>query len=76
MLKSVAGRFGAAARHASAGQKVYVVGVGMTKFEKPGSRKNFDYPEMCKEACERSLEDAGGTRFSPKLDFYQSLVQI
>ena len=26
-------------------QKVYVVGVGMTKFEKPGSRE-WDYPDM------------------------------
>ena len=26
------------------GRKVYVIGVGMTKFEKPGRRDNFDYP--------------------------------
>ena len=26
--------------------KVYVVGVGMTKFEKPGRRENWDYPQM------------------------------
>jgi NaMN:DMB phosphoribosyltransferase len=58
MLRSVA-RFGAVCRYASAGQKVYVVGVGMTKFEKPGSRKNFDYPDMSKEAVERAMEDAG-----------------
>merc|ERR1712055_570744 len=25
--------------------KTYVVGVGMTKFEKPGRRENFDYPD-------------------------------
>ncbi len=31
------------------GKKVYVVGVGMTKFEKPGS-KDWDYPDMAKEA--------------------------
>ena len=31
------------------GRKVYVVGVGMTKFEKPGS-KAWDYPDMAKEA--------------------------
>jgi hypothetical protein len=30
--------------------KVYVIGVGMTKFEKPGSRENFDYPDMAKES--------------------------
>ena len=29
--------------------KVYVIGVGMTKFEKPGSRA-WDYPDMAKEA--------------------------
>lgn len=55
MLRRAA--FCQAVRHA--GSKVYVVGVGMTKFEKPGSRKNFDYPEMSKEACERAMEDAG-----------------
>ena len=48
-----------AVRHASIGSKTYVVGVGMTKFEKPGSRKNFDYPQMSKEAIERAMEDAG-----------------
>ncbi|XP_061587289.1 sterol carrier protein 2 [Cololabis saira] len=35
---------------------VYVVGVGMTKFDKPGAR---DYPEMAKEAGEKALADAG-----------------
>jgi sterol carrier protein 2 len=37
---------------------VYVVGVGMTKFEKPGS-KEWDYPDMAKEAGTRALQDAG-----------------
>jgi len=46
-------------RAASSGNRVFVVGVGMTKFEKPGSRKNFDYPEMSREACQRAMEDAG-----------------
>ena len=40
------------------GRKVYVVGVGMTKFEKPGS-KDWDYPAMVKEAGSKALEDAG-----------------
>jgi len=40
------------------GSKVYVVGVGMTKFEKPGSRE-WDYPDMAREAGTRALEDAG-----------------
>jgi acetyl-CoA acetyltransferase len=39
-------------------RKVFVVGVGMTKFEKPGSR-NWDYPDMVKEAGEKALADAG-----------------
>ena len=30
-------------------RKVYVVGVGMTKFEKPGGR-DWDYPDMAREA--------------------------
>lgn len=40
------------------GRKVFVVGVGMTKFEKPGSR-DWDYPDMVKEAGTMALEDAG-----------------
>jgi len=39
-------------------RKVYVIGVGMTKFEKPGSR-DWDYPDMAKEAGTKALEDAG-----------------
>lgn len=38
--------------------KIYVIGVGMTKFEKPGRRDNFDYPEMAKEAVTKALKDA------------------
>jgi len=40
------------------GRKVFVIGVGMTKFEKPGSR-DWDYPAMAKEAGSRALADAG-----------------
>jgi acetyl-CoA acetyltransferase len=39
-------------------RKVYVVGVGMTKFEKPGA-KAWDYPDMAKEAGTKALADAG-----------------
>lgn len=42
-------------------RKVFVVGVGMTKFEKPGRRQDFDYPDMAKEAGTKALEDAGLT---------------
>ncbi|XP_026468278.1 non-specific lipid-transfer protein-like isoform X2 [Ctenocephalides felis] len=38
--------------------KVYVIGVGMTKFEKPGSRDDFDYPQMAKEAVTKAMADA------------------
>lgn len=38
--------------------KVYVVGVGMTKFEKPGRRENFDYPQMATESVNKALKDA------------------
>src|SRR5688572_25119976 len=40
------------------GQKVFVAGVGMTKFEKPGSR-DWDYPDMVREAGGAALQDAG-----------------
>ncbi len=39
--------------------KVYVVGVGMTKFEKPGRREDWDYPQMAKESGTKALSDAG-----------------
>ena len=41
------------------GRKVFVVGVGMTKFEKPGRREGWDYPDMALEAGTKALEDAG-----------------
>ena len=40
-------------------ERVYVVGVGMTKFEKPGRREGWDYPHMAKESGTKALEDAG-----------------
>ena len=53
----------AGARCFSTGQvprgKVYVIGVGMTKFEKPGRREDFDYPDMAAEAANNALADAG-----------------
>ncbi len=39
-------------------ERAFVVGVGMTKFEKPG-RREWDYPDMAKEAGTKALEDAG-----------------
>jgi acetyl-CoA acetyltransferase len=41
------------------GRKVYVVGVGMTKFEKPGRLEGWDYPQMAKESGTKALQDAG-----------------
>jgi acetyl-CoA acyltransferase len=38
--------------------RTFVIGVGMTKFEKPGSR-DWDYPDMAKEAGTKALQDAG-----------------
>ncbi|MDF0532321.1 lipid-transfer protein [Tsukamurella sp. 8F] len=38
--------------------RVFVIGVGMTKFEKPGSRE-WDYPDMARESGSKALEDAG-----------------
>lgn len=40
------------------GRKVFIAGVGMTKFEKPG-RREWDYPDMAYEAGTKALEDAG-----------------
>ncbi|HWH44013.1 MAG TPA: lipid-transfer protein [Thermoleophilaceae bacterium] len=38
--------------------RAFIVGVGMTKFEKPGSR-DWDYPDMVREAGTKALDDAG-----------------
>jgi len=40
-------------------QRVFVCGVGMTKFEKPGRREDFDYPDMVRECVTQALGDAG-----------------
>ncbi len=42
----------------SNGNRTYVIGVGMTKFDKPGTKEG-DYPDWAKEAGEKALEDAG-----------------
>ncbi len=39
--------------------RVFVVGVGMTKFEKPGRREGWDYPDMARESGTNALKDAG-----------------
>jgi acetyl-CoA acyltransferase len=39
-------------------QRTYVIGVGMTKFDKPGTKEG-DYPDWAKEAGTKALEDAG-----------------
>jgi acetyl-CoA acetyltransferase len=38
--------------------RTYVVGVGMTKFDKPGT-KDGDYPDWAREAGAKALDDAG-----------------
>src|SRR5437764_13187755 len=39
-------------------QRTYVIGVGMTKFDKPGTKEG-DYPDWAKEAGAKALADAG-----------------
>src|ERR1700741_3159623 len=41
--------------------RVFVIGVGMTKFEKPGRREGWDYPAMAQESGTKALDDAGIT---------------
>src|SRR5438067_9223058 len=38
--------------------RTFVIGVGMTKFDKPGTKEG-DYPDWAKEAGTKALEDAG-----------------
>jgi len=39
--------------------RVFVIGVGMTKFIKPGKPENPDYHIMAKQAVNRALKDSG-----------------
>ncbi|KAM5160529.1 sterol carrier protein 2 isoform 2-T2 [Callospermophilus lateralis] len=39
-------------------RRVFVVGVGMTKFVKPGVENSKDYPDLAKEAGQKALADA------------------
>ena len=39
-------------------QRTFVIGVGMTKFDKPGTKEG-DYPDWAEEAGRKALEDAG-----------------
>lgn len=39
--------------------RVFVVGTGMTKFEKPGRREGWAFPDMVKESVPAALKDAG-----------------
>ena len=38
--------------------RTFVIGVGMTKFDKPGAKEG-DYPDWAREAGSKALEDAG-----------------
>ena len=40
------------------GNRTFVIGVGMTRFEKPGAKEG-DYPDWAKEAGDMALADAG-----------------
>ncbi|XP_028641616.1 non-specific lipid-transfer protein [Grammomys surdaster] len=39
-------------------RRVFVVGVGMTKFMKPGGENSRDYPDLAREAGQKALADA------------------
>jgi sterol carrier protein 2 len=41
--------------------KVFVVGVGMTRFEKPGRKKDWDYTDYVLEAASKALIDSNLT---------------
>ena len=52
-------------------QKTYVIGVGMTKFDKPGTKEG-DYPDWAKEAGEKALADAG-IRYDEVEEAYEAI---
>jgi acetyl-CoA acetyltransferase len=41
------------------GERIFVIGVGMTDFVKPSARPDWDYPDMVREAGAQALDDAG-----------------
>ncbi|XP_057567056.1 sterol carrier protein 2 [Hippopotamus amphibius kiboko] len=48
----------AAASRSPPQNRVFVVGVGMTKFTKPGAENSRDYPDLAGEAGQKALADA------------------
>ena len=42
-------------------RKVFICGVGMTRFEKPGYKPDWDYPDIVKECVNKALKDANIT---------------
>ncbi|BDX33670.1 lipid-transfer protein [Mycobacterium antarcticum] len=54
--------------------RVFVVGTGMTKFEKPGRRENWNFPDMVKESVPAALADAG-LEYSDIQTAFASFVQ-
>eukprot|EP01104_Vermistella_antarctica_P007554 TRINITY_DN1852_c0_g1_i2.p1 TRINITY_DN1852_c0_g1~~TRINITY_DN1852_c0_g1_i2.p1 ORF type:complete len:480 (-),score=84.33 TRINITY_DN1852_c0_g1_i2:19-1371(-) len=54
--------------------RVYVVGVGMTNFSKPGSDVNGDYPDMAKDAGTQALRDAKNLSFGEVEQAYAGYV--
>lgn len=54
--------------------RVFVVGTGMTKFEKPGRRENWNFPDMVKESVTAALADAG-LNYSEIQTVFASFVQ-
>eukprot|EP00735_Rhodelphis_limneticus_P003341 TRINITY_DN14804_c0_g1::TRINITY_DN14804_c0_g1_i1::g.30259::m.30259 TRINITY_DN14804_c0_g1::TRINITY_DN14804_c0_g1_i1::g.30259 ORF type:complete len:426 (+),score=63.00,sp/O62742/NLTP_RABIT/51.43/3e-137,Thiolase_C/PF02803.13/4.5e+03,Thiolase_C/PF02803.13/7.7e-08,Thiolase_N/PF00108.18/3.3e-05,Thiolase_N/PF00108.18/5.4e+02,ACP_syn_III/PF08545.5/0.072,ACP_syn_III/PF08545.5/1.2e+03,ACP_syn_III/PF08545.5/1.1e+03,Ketoacyl-synt_C/PF02801.17/0.97,Ketoacyl-synt_C/PF02801.17/56 TRINITY_DN14804_c0_g1_i1:80-13 len=44
---------------ASLSRRIFVVGVGMTKFARPQTRPNVDYPDLARESVDKALKDCG-----------------
>jgi acetyl-CoA acetyltransferase len=64
LLASAAGRqlnVRGSAEEDLVGERVFVVGVGLTRFEKPGATPDWDYPDMVGEAVGAALADAGAS---------------
>lgn len=64
------------------GRRVFVVGVGMTKFEKPG-KKEWDYPDMAKYTsiitflhANHLLPEKQGSKHWPMLGFLILLFRV
>jgi hypothetical protein len=54
--------------------RTFVIGVGMTKFDKPGTKEG-DYPDWAKEAGEKAVTPAAGSGRADSSRLFDRLIR-